>query len=82
MLPCKPLYEHLHCKEDAYTCFVDLKKANDRIPHVRLLRAFAHELHVLDNVVAALWRLYTGLSAQVVVDGSLSESSCMDEGVR
>ena len=63
-------------------CFVDLQKAYDRIPRERLLRAFAHELHVPDNVVAALRRLYTGLSTQVVVDGNLLESFCMDEGVR
>ena len=42
---------------------------------------FAHELLVPDDVVAALQRLYTGLSAQVVVDGNLSESFHMDEGV-
>ena len=76
------MHEHLHRKEDAYMCFVDLQKAYDRIPHERLLKAFAHELHVPDDVVAALRRLYTGLSAQVVVDGNLSESFCMDEGVR
>ena len=68
------MHEHLHCKEDAHVCFVDLQKAYDR-----LLKAFAHELHVPDNVVAALRRLYTGLSAQVVVDGNLLESFCMDE---
>ena len=76
------MHEHLHRKEDAYMCFVDLQKAYDRIPRERLLKAFAHELHVPDDVVAALRRLYTGLSAQVVVDGNLSESFCMDEGVR
>ena len=63
-------------------CFVDLQKAYDRISRERLLKAFAHELHVPDNVVAALRRLYTGLSEHVVVDGNLSESFCMDEGVR
>ena len=63
-------------------CFVDLQKVYDRIPHERLLRAFAHELHVPNNVVAVLQRLHTGLSAQVVVDGNLSESFGMDEGVR
>ena len=63
-------------------CFVDLQKAYDHIPSERLLTAFAHELHIPDNVVAALQRLCTGLSAQVVVDGNLSESFCMDEGVR
>ena len=63
-------------------CFVDLQKAYDRIPCERLLKAFAHELHVPEDVVAALRRLYTGLSAQVVVDGNLSESFCMDEGVQ
>ena len=62
--------------------FVDLQKAYDRIPRERLLRSFAHELHVPDDVVAALRRLYTGLSVQVVVDGNLLESFCMDEGVR
>ena len=76
------MHESSHRKEDAYMCFVDLQKAYDRIPRERLLRAFAHELHVPDDVVVALWRLYTGLSAQVVVDGNLSESFCMDEGVR
>ena len=57
------MHEHLHRKEDAYMCFVDLQKAYDRIPSERLLKAFAHELHVPNNVVAALQRLYTGLSA-------------------
>ena len=76
------MHERLHRKEDAYMCFVDLQKAYDRIPRERLLRAFAHELHIPDDVVAALQRLHTGLSAQVVVDGNLSESFCMDEGVQ
>ena len=76
------MHERLLRKEDAYLCFVDLQKAYDRIPHERLLKAFAHELHVPNNVVAALWTLYTGFSAQVVVDENLSESFCMYEGVR
>ena len=76
------MHERLHHKEDAYMCFVDLQKAYDRIPRECLLRAFAQELHVPNNVVAALRRSYTGLSAQVVVDGNLLESFCMDEGVR
>ena len=73
--------ERLHRKEDAFMCFVDLQKAYDRIPCERLLKAFTHELHVPDDVVTALRRLYTGLSAQVIVDGNLSESFRMDEGV-
>ena len=76
------MHERLHHKEDAYMCFVDLQKAYDHIPREHLLRAFAHELHVPNDVVAALQRLYTGLSLQAVVDGNLSESFCMDEGVQ
>ena len=76
------MHEHLHRKDDAYMCFVDLQKAYDCIPCECLLKAFAHELHVPDDVIAALWWLYTGLSVQVVVDGYLLESFCMDEGVR
>ena len=76
------MHERLHHKEDAYMCFVDLQKAYDRIPCERLLKAFAHELHVPDDVVAALRRLYTGLSAQVIVDGNLLDSFHMYEGVR
>ena len=75
------MHEHLHRKEDAYMCFVDLQKAYDCIPCERLLKAFAHELHVPDDVAAALQRLYTGLSAQVVVDSNLLESFHVDEGV-
>ena len=75
------MHERLHRKEDAYMCFVDLQQAYDRIPRECLLKAFAHELHVPDDVVAALWRLYTRLSAQVVVDSNLSESFHMDEGM-
>ena len=75
------MHEHLHHKEDAYMYFMDLKKTYDRIPCERLLKAFAHELHIPGDVVAALQRLCAGLSAQVVVDGNLLESFCMDEGV-
>ena len=42
---------------------------------------FARNLHIPDEVVAALWGLYTGLSAQVAVDKKLSESFDMDEDV-
>ena len=63
-------------------CFMDLQKAYDHIPCEYLLKAFVHELHVPNDEVAALRRLYTGLSAQVVVDGNLSESFYMDEGVQ
>ena len=38
-------------------------------------------MHIPDEVVAALWGLYTGLSAQVAVDRKLPESFDMDEGV-
>ena len=75
------MHDHLHRKEDTYMCFVDLQIAYDHIPHERLLKALAHELYIPDDVVAALRKLYTGLSAQVVVDRNLSESFCMDEGV-
>ena len=46
------------------------------------MNVYCKHLHVPDDVVAALQRLYTGLSAQVVVDGNLSDSFQMDEGVR
>ena len=74
--------EHLQHKHCAYMCFADLLKAYDLIPHECLLQAFAQESHVPDHIVAALRWLYTGLSAQVMVDGKLSDFFDMDEGVR
>ena len=76
------MQEHLQYKQGAYMCFADLLKAYDLIPRECLLQAFAQELRVPDHMVAALWWLYTGLSAQIMVDGKLSDFFDMDEGVR
>ena len=63
-------------------CFVDLRKAYDTVPRLQLLETFRHELGIDPSIVSALAKLYTNITARVVLGNELSDSFQLNEGVR
>ena len=71
-------------KWSTYICFVDLRKAYDTIPRVKLLRTFIDRLGISTSIVAAVLatKLYTDITAGVVIGNDLSPEFDLNEGVR
>ena len=61
---------------------MDLRKAYDTIPRAKLLRTFIDKLGISPSVVAALAKLYTDITARVVIGNDLSPEFELNEGVR
>ena len=62
--------------------FIDLRKAYDTVPRLKLLETFVHELGISPSTVNALAKLYTDITARVVLGSDLSDSFDLNEGVR
>ena len=61
---------------------MDLRKAYDTVPRLLLLETFANKLGIARETVAAMARLYTDITAQVIINNELSEPFDLNEGVR
>ena len=66
---------------DVYTCFVDFEKAFDQIRHDKLM-SILKSLNLDDRDVRIIANLYWNQSANIRIEGSLSESIQIKRGVR
>src|ERR1700744_1841205 len=66
---------------DLFLCFIDLEKAFDRVPRQRLFEVLS-EYGVDGFLLEAIKSLYVGRRAGVSLDGELSKSFEVGEGVR
>ena len=72
------LYEK---NKDLYLCFIDLEKAFDRVPRQKLFEVLG-EYGIRGNLLSAIKSIYVGSKAAVRIDGEMSESFEVNEGVR
>lgn len=72
------LYEK---NKDLYLCFIDLEKAFDRVPRQRLFEVLS-EYGINGGLLEAVKSIYVDSRAAVRIDGELSESFEVKEGVR
>ena len=67
--------------KDLYLCFIDLEKAFDRVPRQKLFEDLC-EYGIRGNLLSAIKSIYVGSKAAVRIDGEMSESFEVSEGVR
>lgn len=67
--------------KDLYICFIDLEKAFDRVPREKLFGILS-EYGIRGSLLKAIKSIYLGSKAAVRIDGELSDSFDVDEGVR